>query len=93
MLLVQRLGELDPALARHLDVHEHDLRPAVRTDRLPHLLAAPDRGEYADILPCLETLPQPLAEHGVIIHEEDLRRLARHARLPGQYRPAGGAHQ
>ena len=76
MLLVQRARELDAALSRHLHVHEHDLRPAVRAQRLPHLLAAPRGGDHPDRLARLEGLPEPLAEDRMIVDDHHLDRVA-----------------
>src|SRR5207247_2635637 len=61
VLLVERARQLDAALARQLDVHEDDLRPPVRAQRLPHLLAAPRRGADAAGLARLQALPEPIA--------------------------------
>ena len=55
------------------------VRRPVRADRLPQLLAAADRGDHADRLPRLEALPEPLAEDRMVVDDDDLDRLARHA--------------
>ncbi len=47
-------------------------------ERLPQLLAAPYGREDADRLPRLQALPEPVAEDGMVVDDQDFDRLVRH---------------
>ncbi len=66
----QPLEDGDPALARKLDVEDHDRR-LLRAHGGKHLVAALDLADDGEVLDRLEQPPQPLAEERMIVADED----------------------